>query len=312
MTSIIITYIDEHDFLAEAVHSAMEQQLDAMELIVVCNKTNLPDGYDPLHDLKSNLKFIHEPAPGSAQARNTGLRNASGEWIQYLDVDDLILPEKIKHQLISARNGAIVSQHIFKFLDGSTQVSKWLPDDLWIGLLNSGLGSTSSMLFHRETLIKLGGWSMTYQSHQEYELLFRLASSGYEISTVDHQETIVRERISGSITLDTQPVRAKEGIQLREKIWEYLVQNGLDTPARKNAFLQYIFRQLRGLYRLDRKEAMKIYRKYFSGHSFTPEKIGIPFYAFLYHGFGFNSTERVFSIYSKVRNKYLPFLPKNH
>ncbi|MGB3077770.1 MAG: glycosyltransferase family A protein [Saprospiraceae bacterium] len=312
MTSIIITYIDEHDFLAEAVHSAMEQQLDAMELIVVCNKTNLPDGYDPLHDLKSNLKFIHEPAPGSAQARNTGLRNASGEWIQYLDVDDLILPEKIKHQLISARNGAIVSQHIFKFLDGSTQVSKWLPDDLWIGLLNSGLGSTSSMLFHRESLRKIGGWSTTYQSHQEYELLFRLASSGYEISTVDSQETIVRERMSGSITLDTQPIRAKEGIQLRELIWEYLVQHGLDTPARKNAFLQYIFRQLRGLYRLDRKEAMKIYRKYFSGQSFTPEKIEIPFYAFLYHGFGFNITEQVFSTYSKVRNKFLTFLPTNH
>jgi hypothetical protein len=168
------------------------------------------------------------------------------------------------------------------------------------------------MLFHRESLMKAGGWSTAYQSHQEYELLFRLASSGYEISRVDIRETIVRERISGSITLGTQPVRAKEGIQLRELIWEYLVQYGLDTPARKNAFLQYIFRQLRGLYRLDRQGTMKIYRKYFSDHSFTPEKIGIPFYAFLYHGFGFNSTERIFSTYSKVRNKFLPFLPKNH
>ncbi len=312
MTSIIITYIDEHDFLADAVKSAMEQQLDAMELIVVCNKPNLPDGYDPLPDLKSNFKFIHEPVPGSAHARNAGLQNASGEWIQFLDVDDLISHEKIKHQLTSPRNGAIVSPHIFKFLNGSTQVSKWLPDDLWIGLLNSGLGSTSSMLFHRESLLKAGGWSTAYQSHQEYELLFRLASSGYEISRVDSHETIVRERISGSITLDTQPVRAKEGIQLREIIWEYLVLHGLDTPARKNAFLQYIFRQLRGLYRLDRKETMKIYRKYFSGHPFIPEKIGIPFYAFLYHGFGFNITERVFSTYSNVRNKFLPFLPTNH
>ncbi len=312
MTSIIITYIDEHDFLAEAVKSAMEQQLEAMELIVVCNKPNLPFGYDPLPDLKIKFKFIHEPVPGSAQARNAGLRNASGEWIQFLDVDDLISPEKIKHQLISSGNGAIVSPHIFKFLDGSKQESKWLPDNVWMGLLNSGLGSTSSMLFHRETLLKLGGWSTAYQSHQEYELLFRLASSGYEISTVDLKETIVRQRISGSITSETQPIRAKEGIQLRELIWEYLVQHELDTPARKNAFLQYIFRQLRGLYRLDRNEAMKIYRKHFFGHSFTPEKIGIPFYAFLYHGIGFNITERVFSTYSKVRNKYLPFLPTNH
>lgn len=312
MTSIIITYIDEHDFLAEAVKSAMEQHLDAMELIVVCNKATVPDGYDPLPDLSSNFKFIHEPVPGSAHARNMGLRNASGEWIQFLDVDDLILPEKIRNQLAHSKGAAIVSPHLFKFLNGSTQASKWLADDTWIGLLNSGLGSTSSMLFHRESLMKIGGWSTVYQSHQEYELLFRLASSGYDISIADLKETIVRQRISGSITSETQPIRAKEGIQLRELIWAYLLQQGLDTPARKNAFLQYIFRQLRGLYRLDRKEAMKIYRKYFFGNSFTPEKIGIPFYAFLYHGIGFNSTERIFSTYSKVRNKFLPFLPANH
>ncbi len=312
MVTIIITYVDEHAFLAEAVQSALDQHLDQMELILVCNLPTLHSGYHPFPDQKSNIRFVHEPNPGSVHARNTGLRLSTGDWIQFLDVDDLILPDKIENQLTHAEGGAIVSPHIYKFINGTTQLSKWLPEDIWCGILDSGLGSTSSMLWHRETLMNAGGWNTNFQSHQEYELLFRLASSGHHIACVDLRETIVRERISGSITLQSQPIRAKEGIQLREKIWGHLVQHGLDTPARKNAFLQYIFRQLRGLYRRDRIVAMAIYKRHFPREQFIPGQIGIPYYSLMYRGFGFNLTERLFTFYSSVRDKYLPFLPINH
>jgi hypothetical protein len=186
-----------------------------------------------------------------------------------------------------------------------------MPEDIWCGILASGLGSTSSMLWHRETLINIGGWSKEYQSHQEYELLFRWIASGHPIFSADHRETIVRERISGSITLQSQPVRAMEGIKLRESIWEYLVQHGLETPNRKNAFLQYIFRQLRGLYRRDREAALKIYNTYFLDKQFIPVETGITFYKILFTSFGFKKTEQFLNSYSRIRNKYLPFLPTN-
>ncbi|MEO6131669.1 MAG: glycosyltransferase family A protein [Saprospiraceae bacterium] len=312
MTSIIITYINEHDFLAEALQSAMNQGLDQMELILVSNMSVLSKEYQPLHGSKLNFKFIHEPHPGSAFARNAGLQQASGEWLQFLDVDDLILPGKISGQLALAQGAAVVSPHKFKFLNSTTQPSKWLPEDIWCGILNSGLGSTSSMLWHRESLLGSGGWSVNYKSHQEYELLFRLAATGHQISIAEDWKTIVRERASGSITLNTKEVRAKEGIQLREKIWKYLVQQRMDNPARKNAFLQYLFRQLRGLYRIDRNGAIIIYKKYFTGEKFIPDQIGIPFYSFLYQNLGFARTERILSSYSNLRNRYLPFLPTNH
>ena len=282
-----------------------------MELIVVCNAPNITSDYNPLPEYKSAFKFIHEPTPGSAYARNAGLHAATSEWIQFLDVDDLIIPGKIANQLSQAKRSAIVSPHIFRMINGSTQFSKWIPEDIWCGMLNSGLGSTSSMLWHRESIIQIGGWSTTYQSHQEYELLFRLAAAGHHIECVGLRETIVRERLSGSITLQSQPVRAKEGIQLRESIWQHLVQRGLVTSARKNAFLQYIFRQLRGLYRQDRDEAMTIYKRYFSHESFKPEQIGIPFYRLIHKALGFNVTEKIFTKYSAARDKYFPFLPVN-
>ncbi len=311
MVSIVITYIDEIDFLAEAIESALKQELPEREIIVICNNQELNNDFISRPHGNQQIIWKHEPTPGSAFARNAGLLSASGDWIQFLDVDDLLMPSKITNQSGKSDMGAVVSPHLYRHLGGNQESSKWLSDDIWTGLLNSGLGSTSSMLWNKKALLDVGGWSPDYQSHQEYELLFRLVARGYDIFCVDRKETIVRERKSGSITQQTKPVRVQEGIRLRETMWKYLEEQSLNTPERKKAFLQYIFRQLRGLFLTDPAAAQKTYAKYFSSNPFSPEKNGIPFYALLYHMLGFNRTEQFFQFYRGLRDKYLPFLPKN-
>lgn len=293
MVSIIIPYIDEHNYLAEAIASAAGQLEVEKEIIVVCNATTIPDGYHPIPEGYEELLFVHEPQPGSAYARNAGLKHAKGEWVQFLDVDDLLHPDKIFHQIQHTTADVVVSPHTYLFLDGRKENSKWLPEDLWVGLLNSGLGSTSSMLWRREALVDAGGWSTDYQSHQEYELLFRLVSAGERIEPNDHCETIVRQRKSGSITTQTKTIRVKEGIRLRELMWNYLKSTGQETPERFDAFRQYLFRQLRGLFRQDKMEAMRLYEKYFSKVPFVPREMHVPGYGILYRIFGFKRTEEI-------------------
>ena len=311
MISVVITYIDETSFLKEALESALQQDPPPFEIIVVCNDRF--HSIDPVHLSVTipEIQWIHEPIPGSAFARNKGLHRASGEWIQFLDVDDILLPGKIANQL-NRKAGAIVSPHIYRHLDGTQEFSRWLPEDFWTGLLDSGLGSTSSMLWNRQALLQIGGWSPDYRSHQEYELLFRIAKAGYEINTVDRKETIVRERESGSITHQTKGIRPAEGIRLRESIWKYLVENSLNTPQRKKAFQQYIFRQLRGLYRNDPELAKKFYHQYFSGEKFIPAQKSIPFYVLLIKTLGFGRTETFIQFYRQLRDRYFSFLPKNN
>ncbi len=302
MVSIIIPYIDEHDYLAEALANAAGQLDVETEIIVVCNAPSLARGYAPLPEDIANVQFVHEPTPGSAYARNAGLKQAKGEWVQFLDVDDLLQPDKIFHQLSHAKGDVIVSPHTYLFLNGRKENSKWLPDDIWCGLLNSGLGSTSSMLWKREALIEVEGWNTAYQSHQEYELLFRLATRGNRIVCDDHCETIVRQRKSGSITSTTKTVRIREGIELRETMWNHLVSAGENNAERYEAFRQYIFRQLRGLYRQDKTEALALFGKYFSTPPFVPKEIHIPGYAMLYRVFGFKGTESMIQKIISIRS----------
>lgn len=309
--SIIITYVNEYDFLQEAIHSAFAQLLPNCEIIIVCNSRIVERELELPQQILSRIRFIHEPIPGSSFARNTGLHHATGEWVQFLDVDDLLLPEKITGQMTHPEADIIVSPHTYKYLDGTMTPSRVIADDIWTGLLNSGLGSTSSMLFKKDAILKAGNWSSLYQSHQEYELLFRILLSGGNVVFVNNADTIVREREFGSLTQKTKPVRALEGIQLREEIWNYLRYQGMETPERKTAFLEYIFRQLRGLYRLHPEMAKKIYTDYFYYNKYTPPPTGIPFYNLMYRWLGFFPTEKFLRSYSVIRDRYLPFLPKN-
>lgn len=304
MVSIIIPYVDETEYLAEALASAAGQQGVDTEIILVCNALHFDPTGTAISDTGVSYTLLHEPQRGSAYARNAGLRVARGEWIQYLDVDDLLHPEKIRHQLIHAGAAdVVVSPHTYLYLNGKTENSKWLPEDTWSGMLNSGVGSTSSMLWRRQALTETGGWNTAYASHQEYELLFRLAAAGKKILPNDHCETIVRQRKAGSITLGTRAVRAREGIQLRTAMWQYLEDHQQETPERFEAFRQYIFRSLRGLYRQDPEEALRIYGQFFKDTPFIPKDIHVPGYGMLYRLLGFKVTEKL--IYWKNR-KCLP------
>lgn len=299
MISIIIPYIDEHDFLREAVASAMAQDVEK-EIIVVCNANSPPQSYDPLSNKFAGVKFIHEPTPGSAFARNAGLAAATGDWVQFLDVDDVLLPGKIKGQLAFENADIIVSPHTYKFLSGKKAASAWESDDIWSALLAGHLGSTSSMLWRRSALLEVRGWNERFYRSQEYELIFRLLKAGNRIACCDDNLTLVRQR-RGSIT-NTTRYKPWAGITLRENIWAYLNQHALTTPRRFEAFRKYIFKNIRVLYSLQVEEARSLHHKYFSDPPFSPDIPHIPFYAMMYKWLGFEPTEKIISQYKYLRD----------
>ena len=299
--SIIIPYIDEHDFLQEAVDSAMAQEAVEKEIIIVCNATTIPEGYDPLKNKSRDVQLLHESRSGSAHARNAGLRAAKGEWIQFLDVDDLLQPGKIKRQLACDDADVIVSPHTYQFVSGKKASSAWEPDDIWSALLAGHLGSTSSMLWRRTALLEVGGWNENYSRNQEYELLFRLLKAGFKVACCPDNLTLVRERHKGSITKTTRHM-PWFGIQLREDIWSYLDQHAMADTRRFNAFRKFIFKNVRALYRVDPEEAKKLHVQYFTEPRFSPDVPHIPLYGSFYNWFGFSQTEKMIAQYRYLRD----------
>lgn len=291
LTTVVIPYIDEVDLLAEALSSVLDQTASLAEIVLVCNAPNVIRLSTQMPRTEAPLRWIHEPRKGSAYARNAGLAAATGEWVQFLDVDDLLAPEKIERQCREGDADVIVSPHVFRKLSGKKIPSAWTAGDIWAGLLGSGLGSTSSWLFRRAPLLTVGGWAPAWTSHQEYELLFRLLAAGYRVKAVGDRDTIVRQRLEGSITFETASDRPAEGIRLRERIRDYLAgQQGL-YPAREEAFRQYVFRQLRGVYRADHAQALAGYNRWIAGKKFRAAPPLPRWYRMLVNHLGFPRVE---------------------
>ncbi len=99
LVSIIIPLYNAENFISETIESVLNQSYTAIEIIIV------DDGSTDL-SFRVAKKFenefttvISQPNKGASAARNRGLRLAKGEFIQFLDADDILHPNKIEHQI---------------------------------------------------------------------------------------------------------------------------------------------------------------------------------------------------------------------
>jgi GT2 family glycosyltransferase len=89
--SIVIPTYNRLDFLKQALSSVWTQAYTDYEVIVVDDGSNDGTG-EYLHDLRSKLRILSQPNGGPGAARNIGMREAHGEYIAFLDSDDLWFP----------------------------------------------------------------------------------------------------------------------------------------------------------------------------------------------------------------------------
>jgi len=108
MVSVIIPTYNNRGGLREAVISALKQDYDNIEVIVVDDNAPESEGRQrtemAMEKFRDNLKVVylqHSENRNGAAARNTGIKAARGEYIAMLDDDDRFLPTKwrrdIKH-----------------------------------------------------------------------------------------------------------------------------------------------------------------------------------------------------------------------
>lgn len=101
MVSIIIPAYNSGKHLAESIESALAQTWTKKEIIVVDdgsadNSFSIAEKYAEI----PGVKVIRQENKGASGARNTGLKEAKGDYIQFLDADDLLSPDKIEGQIM--------------------------------------------------------------------------------------------------------------------------------------------------------------------------------------------------------------------
>ena len=97
--SVIIPAYNAAGFIVDAIESVLAQKYPPAEIIIIDDGST-----DATHDVVSkfqttNLKLIRTPNQGVAAARNLGIEAASGDWLAFLDADDVWVQDKLAMQV---------------------------------------------------------------------------------------------------------------------------------------------------------------------------------------------------------------------
>lgn len=101
LVSIIMPSYNTGRFIAESIKSVLAQTYPDWELIIVddCSTDNTDEVVQPFLSDERIKYFKNEKNSGAALTRNRAMREAQGEWIAFLDSDDLWMPEKLEKML---------------------------------------------------------------------------------------------------------------------------------------------------------------------------------------------------------------------
>lgn len=300
--SVVVPCYNIDEYIDECIASILSQNTPSVEIICV-NDGSTDNTLARLREIEvasgGAIKVLSDSNHGASVARNVGLAIARGEYVQFLDADDLINPRKFEHQLelvnrASVKPDIICASYIRRYTSGKEIVYDPHADDEWIGLASTRLGITSSNLWRRSSLNHVGGWHEDLQSSQEYDLMFRLLKTGAKILIDEEPLTIVRHRESGSISTSDVVGNWKRYVQLRREIVDHLVSRSELTPSRESVLNDVIFGAIRSMYGHDRNSANSYFNKYVPTE-YSPSSMSSysSLYLVCFKIFGFSVTERL-------------------
>lgn len=119
LVSVIMPSWNTAGFIAESINSVIAQTYKNWELIIVddCSTDNTDEVVAAFDDPR--IRYLkNEKNSGAALTRNRAMREARGEWIAFLDSDDLWTPRKLEYQVaFMKKNGLVFSYHEYEKID---------------------------------------------------------------------------------------------------------------------------------------------------------------------------------------------------
>lgn len=215
LVSIIMPVYNAERFLEEAIQSALEQTWPAKELIIVNDGSTDSSLSIALKYQSNNVQVIDVENGGAAKARNIGFKHANGEFIQYLDADDLMKSDKIEIQmtrllnqpdpqtLVCAGQWLRFNQTLNDVLGGvgpGPQAEKDMSPLDWLLLRPYNLMTVHAWLTPRYLIELAGSWNESMTLDDDGEFFIRVVSHAEQVLFCDAALSYYRTNESYSLS----------------------------------------------------------------------------------------------------------------
>lgn len=244
LVSTIIPVFNRPTLIVEAVKSVLSQNYPLIEVIIVDDGStdNTPQVLQELAQAHSQVRVFTQSNAGPGVARERGRLNAKGEFIQYLDSDDLLLPDKFSAQVAALKQNpkacaAYGKTEVIAMGSKPQQIAHRatgkVQEAMFPAFLSDRWWFTSTPLFRRNVIEQVGPWS-DLKNEEDWEYECRIASLGGRLAFVDQFVSLHRVHdfhLSDSGSQD--PEKLAHRAMARAKIFQHgkKYMTLLDRPA---------------------------------------------------------------------------------
>ena len=243
--SILIPLYNSENYISETIESALSQSWENKEIIIV-DDGSTDNSYQIAKTYESNtVKVFQQENQGACVARNLAFEKSIGDYIQYLDADDLMSPEKIEKQMAyfqkygddictSCKSVRFVND-LDKNQDTGLLVSKDYdkPLDYIIDTWELGdyLG-IHAWLIPREIVEKAGVWDNELKRFQDGEFIIRVMSTIQQVKFVPNCEVYYRDTPSSFSKGNYEEIEKSSCISLTKVIENVIIPSGYDRAIK--------------------------------------------------------------------------------
>jgi glycosyltransferase involved in cell wall biosynthesis len=204
--SVIIPAYNVAPYIGETLDSVFAQSFKNLEVIVVNDGSPDTEEFErAIAPYRDRIRYLKQENRGASVARNTGLHAARGEFVAFLDADDLWLPNYLEEQMkfIRERGCDLVCADASYFGDPSLAHQTYMQslmetapstgDVTFLQLLNAEQHLiTSGIVARRQPIMDVGEFDVTLPNSQDFDLWLRLVRSGARLSY--HKDVLLKYR----------------------------------------------------------------------------------------------------------------------
>ena len=180
LVSVLIPCYNAGKWVGDAIGSALAQTYRNREVIVLDDGSTDGSG-QVIRSFGDRIRWEKGPNRGAPGARNRLLELSRGEWVQFLDADDCLLPLKLERQIGVVRQTPcdLVASPCDSDAGITSATAVYVP---WVDLLDWNLGNGVGNLWRKQAILDVGGWEPSQPSGQDYELMFRVLKEGARVA----------------------------------------------------------------------------------------------------------------------------------
>ena len=252
--STIIPVHNRPNLLRDAVTSVLKQTHRPIEIIIIDDGStdSTPQASATIRSIAPHeIQVLRVPNGGPGAAREVGRKLARGEFLQYLDSDDVLLPEKFAQQIAGLRNDpdcdVSYGKTLHQELDGYPSYEPWKRtgeriSEMFPSFLMSRWWGTSTPLYRRRLTDRAGAW-LSLRNEEDWEYDCRIASLGVRLHYTDTFVSIQRshcgERLSDGGSSD--PLKLADRAKAHEAILRHARIAGISLTSPE---MQHFAREL--------------------------------------------------------------------